>query len=44
MIRIKDLVKSKLIQDCERENRMYLEVGDRRYIFDDGKYVGWYKH
>lgn len=28
---------------CENPNRKYLCLFGRRYIFEEGKYVGWYK-
>ena len=43
MIRMKDLAGAELISCEETLGRMYLCIGDRRYIFDDGKYVGWYR-
>ena len=30
-------------QSCEDVNTRYVCIGKRRYIFRDGKYVGWYK-
>ena len=32
-----------LIPDAENPNKMYLEHDDKRYIFEEGKYVGWYR-
>lgn len=32
-----------LIPSAEEPNKMYLEKGDIRYIFEDGKYTGWYR-
>ena len=32
-----------LIKSCESENTFYLCKGDKRYIFRDGKYDGWYR-
>lgn len=34
---------AKLIPSAEDPNKMYLEHGDIRYIFEDGKYTGWYR-
>lgn len=31
-----------LIVDVERPWRTYLEIGDKRYIFVNGEYDGWY--
>lgn len=25
-------------------NKTYLTIFNRRYIWEDGKYVGWYRH
>ena len=32
-----------ILPDCEHPNRYYLCYGDVRYIYEDGKYCGWYK-
>ena len=32
-----------LIRACENPEKFYLCMFGRRYIFEDGKYVGWYK-
>lgn len=32
-----------LIHACENPEKFYLCMFGRRYIFEDGKYVGWYK-
>lgn len=32
-----------LIPSAENPNKTYLELGDIRYIFEDGVYVGWYR-
>lgn len=29
-------------RDCERSNRFYLCIFSRRFIFEEGKYVGFY--
>ena len=31
-----------LIPSAENPNKMYLERGDIRYIFENGVYIGWY--
>lgn len=38
-----DLKGATLIPSAEEPNKMYLEHGDIRYIFDEGKYIGWYR-
>ena len=38
-----DLKNATLIPDAENPNKMYLEHGDVRYIFEEGTYVGWYR-
>lgn len=43
MYSLNDWKKSELVFDSERKNRVYLAIGKRRYIYEDGKYVGWYK-
>ena len=30
-------------RSCENPNRIYICLFGRRYIFEDRKYVGWYK-
>lgn len=30
-------------RDCEHSNKFYICLFGRRFIFEDGKYVGWYK-
>lgn len=37
-----DLSGATLISDATNPNKMYLENGDIRYIFEEGKYIGWY--
>lgn len=37
------LEKATLIPSAYDPTRTYLEVGDIRYIFEDGVYVGWYR-
>jgi hypothetical protein len=37
------LEKATLIPSATEPNKSYLEVGDIRYIFEDGVYVGWYR-
>lgn len=32
-----------LIPSAENPNKMYLERGDIRYIFENVEYVGWYR-
>ena len=29
--------------DTDRPEKKYLEFGGIRYVFEDGKYVGWYR-
>lgn len=31
-------------RSCENSNRSYISFFGRRIIFEDGKYVGWYKY
>ena len=38
-----DLVNAILIPDAANPNKMYLCRGGIRYIFEEGKYVGWYE-
>lgn len=35
--------KTKLIMSCEDSDTIYLCAGKKRYIFKNGKYIGWYK-
>lgn len=35
--------KTKLIMSCEGSDTIYLCAGKKRYIFKNGKYIGWYK-
>lgn len=37
------LKKATLMQSCEDETTIYLCIGKKRFIFRDGKFVGWYK-
>lgn len=30
-------------RSCEDENKVYLCLLGRRFIFEDGKYIGWYR-
>ena len=30
-------------KDCEHSNRFYICLFGRRFIFEDFKYVGWYR-
>lgn len=30
-------------RSCEDPNRLYVCLFGRRFIFDSGKYIGWYK-
>ena len=30
-------------RSCDDKSRWYLCLFDKRYIFDNGKYVGWYR-
>ncbi len=30
-------------RSCENKNKLYITIFGRRFIFDKGKYVGWYK-
>lgn len=30
-------------RSCEDPHKIYLCLFGRRYIFEDGKYVGWYR-
>lgn len=31
------------MRSCEDSRKWYVCLFGRRYIFEDGKYVGWYK-
>ena len=42
MFNEKNLKNATLIQDCENPKKLYLCVEDRRYIFEEDNYVGWY--
>ena len=35
--------KANKVQSAEDDNAVYLCIGKKRFIFRDGKYVGWYK-
>lgn len=37
------LKKATLMQSAEDANTMYLCIGNKRFIFRDGQYFGWYK-
>lgn len=30
-------------RSCEDPSKLYICLFDRRYIFENGKYVGWYR-
>nr|DAR13042.1 MAG TPA: hypothetical protein [Caudoviricetes sp.]DAT01599.1 MAG TPA: hypothetical protein [Caudoviricetes sp.]DAU70752.1 MAG TPA: hypothetical protein [Caudoviricetes sp.] len=30
-------------KDCEHTNRIYICLFGKRFIFEDGKYSGWYR-
>ena len=32
-----------VMHSCENPNRTYICLFGRRFIFEHGKYVGWYK-
>lgn len=32
-----------LTRSCEDKNTVYLTLFSKRYVFYEGKYVGWYK-
>ena len=36
------LAGATLIPDAQNPNKMYLEHDNIRYIFEEGKYIGWY--
>ena len=38
-----NLERATLIPSAEEPNKMYLEHCGIRYIFEDGKYTGWYR-
>lgn len=38
----KKIHSCELMQSCEDEKTMYLCDGDVRYIFREGKCIGWY--
>lgn len=40
---VMNLTGATLIPSAEDPNKMYLERGDIRYIFENGEYVGWYR-
>ena len=31
-------------RSCEDRNKVYVSLGAIRLVFEDGKYVGWYRH
>lgn len=35
--------KAKLMQSCEGPDTIYLCSGKKRFIFKNGKLIGWYK-
>lgn len=43
MVNEKQWKATTIIPDCEHPNRLYVCRGNKRYIFEDGKYIGWYK-
>ena len=32
-----------IMQSCEDPNKLYVCIGNKRYIFEEGKYIGWYE-
>ena len=34
---------ARLLQDCENPSKFYVCMFGRRYIFEEGKYIGWCK-
>ena len=41
-MKIKNLTGATLITSAYDPTKTYLEIGDIRYIFEDGAYIGWY--
>lgn len=40
---ILNLENATLIPSANDPSKTYMELGDIRYIFEDGVYVGWYR-